>query len=71
MKKRVYSFWNLVLGSFIALLGFGSCKTSKKVQPTDGTVVLYGPPPVKVEKQNSGQEMKLLYGVPPVRVIQK
>ena len=67
MTKKFYSFWNLLLGSLIALLGFGSCKTTKKAQQEEA-VVLYGPPPVKVEKQNPGQEIKLLYGVPPVRV---
>jgi len=64
-----------MLGSLIALLGFGSCKTTKKVQSIDEPVVLYGPPPVEVEKQiekqNPGREMKLLYGAPPVRIVQK
>ena len=68
MKKRFYSSWNLLLGSLIALLGFGSCKTTKKVQQGEEAVVLYGAPPVKVEKQHPGGEMRLLYGVPPVRI---
>ena len=67
MPKKFYSTWNLLLGSLIALLGFGSCKTTKKSQPEE-RVVLYGPPPAKVERPISGQEIKLLYGVPPVRI---
>ena len=68
MTKKFYSFWNLLLGSFIAMLGFGSCKTTKKVQQGDGAVVLYSAPPVKVERMNSRQEIRLLYAVPPVRI---
>lgn len=69
-SKKIYSFLNLMLGSLIALLGFGSCKTAKKTrQPETNTMlVLYGPPPVKVENPNPQKEMKLLYGAPPVRV---
>lgn len=78
MAKKFYSFWNLLLGSLITLLGFGSCKTAKKVQPDEPAIVLYGAPPVKIEKQeppvqverqDPGKVMKLLYGPPPVRKI--
>lgn len=78
MKKKIYSFWNLLLGSLIVLLGFGSCKSKKMIQQENEAVVLYGAPPVKVEKQDPpvqveredpGRVMKLLYGPPPVRKI--
>ncbi len=69
MSKKILSFWRLLLGSFITLLGFGSCKTSKSVPPKNEPVVLYGPPPPSViEKQRPIDEMRLLYGVPPVKV---
>ena len=69
MSKKILSFWRLLLGSFLTLLGFGSCKTSKPVQPKNEPVVLYGPPPPSViEKQRPIDEMRLLYGVPPVKV---
>ena len=66
MSKKFYSFWNLLLGSLIALLGFSSCKTTKKAQ-TDDRVVLYGPPPVKVEKQPIDRVVAL-YAARPVRL---
>jgi hypothetical protein len=66
MSKKINSFWRLLLGSLIALLGFGSCKTTKKVQ-TDDRVVLYGPPPVKVEKQPIDRVVAL-YATRPVRL---
>lgn len=66
MSKKIYSFWNLLLGSLIALLGFGSCKTAKKVQ-TDDRVVLYGPPPVKVEREPVDRVVAL-YAARPVRL---
>ena len=72
MAKKFYSSWNLLLGSLIALLGFGSCKTAKKVQPQEETIVYYGPPPAKViEKKDSIKVMKLLYGAPPVQIEKK
>ncbi len=69
MAKKVYSVWRLLLGSFITLLGFAACKTAKQTQPEVDIRELYGPPPVKVEKQKPAEEMKLLYGAPPVRVV--
>lgn len=67
MAKRIYSFWNLLLGSLIALLGFGSCKSSKNLQPSD-TEKLYGPPPPEIIKGPKPIEpMKVLYGAPPVK----
>ena len=68
MSKKIRSVWRLLLGSFITLLGFTACKTSKKAQQEDSAVVLYGPPPAKVEKPNREFEMKLLYGAPPVKI---
>ncbi len=78
MAKKFNSVWRLLLGSFITLLGFGSCKTAKNVQQPKDDVVLYGAPPVKIEKQeppvqverqDPGKVMRLLYGPPPVRKI--
>jgi len=71
MSKRINSFWRLVLGSLIAMLGFGSCKTAKKAQPAEEGVVLYGPPPTKIERAYPSQEIRLLYGAPPVRLEKK
>lgn len=68
MAKKIISVWRILLGSLITLLGFTACKTSKKAQQEDSAVVLYGPPPAKVEKPYPGGEMRLLYGVPPVRI---
>ena len=67
MAKKIHTVWRLLLGSFITLLGFTACKTSKKVQQGDGTLVLYGPPPVQVEKEPI-DKIKLLYGVPPIKI---
>lgn len=68
MAKKIRSIWRLALGSLITLLGFAACKTAKKAQQSDEAVVLYGPRPVQVEKQQPIDRMKLLYGVPPVKV---
>ncbi len=68
MTQRIRSCWRLLLGSLITLLGFTACKTTKKTQAEGEQLVLYGPPPPKVERLNPGQEMRLLYGVPPVRI---
>jgi len=69
MSKKFYSFWNLLLGSFITLLGFTACKTTKKVQAPDEDLVLYGPPPppTVIEKPKPDEPIKLLYGAPPVK----
>jgi hypothetical protein len=72
MAKKFYSFWNLLLGSFITLLGFGSCKTAKNVQQAEEQLVLYGPPPAEViEKEEPVDRIRLLNGVPPVRRMEK
>ena len=74
MAKRFYSFWNLLLGSLITLLGFGSCKTAKKVQPDDPAIVLYGAPPpeiVEPPKPINPEPIKLLYGAPAVQRVEK
>ena len=39
MKKKFFSLSNLILGSLIMLLGFGSCRTHKDIKE------VYGPPP--------------------------
>jgi len=59
---------HLVMLILPMLLGFTACKTTKKTQAEGEQLVLYGPPPPKVERLNPGQEMRLLYGVPPVRI---
>ena len=68
MAKKIRSFWRLMLGSFITLLGFAACKSTKKVQPGDDIIELYGPPPGIIEKQHPIDQVKPLYGVPPIRV---
>ncbi|MBQ7461154.1 MAG: hypothetical protein IJS63_02705 [Bacteroidaceae bacterium] len=82
MTKKFYSAANLLLTSFIALMGFAACKTSRKVQQGSDTEKLYGPPPVQMTRADSIQAglipppeqkvkpadvMKLVYGPPPVR----
>ena len=80
MAKKIHSFWRLLLGSFITLLGFTACKTSKKAQQGDETLKLYGPPPVVVDdvielygprpiigERQPIDQVKPLYGVPPVK----
>ena len=32
MAKRITTFWRLLLGTVITLLGFTACKTSRKAQ---------------------------------------
>ena len=71
MAKKIHTFWRLLLGSLITLLGFAACKTSKKAQLGDETLELYGPPPIKVEKQKPIDMLKPLYGVPPVQVVEE
>ncbi len=68
MSKKIHSFWRLALGSFITLLGFAACKTTKKAQQGKELEVLYGAPPTKVEKLTPIDQVKPLYAVPPVRV---
>lgn len=69
MSKRFNSVWRLLLGSFITMLGFGSCKTAKQAPQEKETLVLYGPPPPSVvERQKAVDEMRLLYGAPPIKV---
>jgi hypothetical protein len=83
MAKKIRSFWRLLLGSLITLLGFAACKSAKKMQKGDDTTVLYGPPPgviidkvvelyaprpEVIEKKEPIDRMRLLYGVPPVKV---
>ena len=70
MARKVHSFWRLVLGSLITVLGFAACRSSKKVQQGDDTIELYGPPPVKVEKRPI-DKIETVYGGPPVRVVRK
>ncbi|MBQ7461155.1 MAG: hypothetical protein IJS63_02710 [Bacteroidaceae bacterium] len=70
MAKKIHSFWRLLLGSFITLLGFAACKTTKKMQQGDDIEELYGPPPVKVDKHPIDRAVAL-YGGPPVRVVRE
>ncbi|MCR5818380.1 MAG: hypothetical protein K6F89_04700 [Prevotella sp.] len=73
MAKRFYSFSNMMLTSLIALLGFGSCKTTKKVEsPKDPTIE------EKIQKlevdtlpQRPDRAIKLLYGVPATRKVER
>lgn len=71
MGKKIRSFWRLMLGSLITLLGFTACKTTKKVQKSDGTIELYGPPPGVVDKKQPVDRVRVLYGVPPIRVVEE
>ena len=41
MKKKLFTVSNLLLTTFITLLGFGACKTHKHSE----IEALYGPPP--------------------------
>ena len=68
MARKIRSFWRLMLGSLITLLGFAACKTAKKFQKGDGTVELYGPPPGIVDKKQPIDRVRVLYGGPPVKV---
>ena len=42
MKKKFWNVQNVVMGSFITLLGFTCCRTNHKM---DSAEVVYGPPP--------------------------
>ena len=66
MVKRIHSFWRILLGSLITLLGFAACKTAKKVQQGDDTTKLYGPPPVIIVEQ--GDDVVELYAARPVLI---
>jgi hypothetical protein len=66
MARKIHSYWRLLLGSLITLLGFAACKTTKKVQTGSDTEKLYGPPPVIVTKQ--ADDVVELYAAPPVLV---
>ena len=81
MAKKIRSVWRLLLGSFITLLGFAACKTTKKAQSGDETLKLYGPPPVVVDdvvelygpkpiivEKEPIDQVKPLYGVPPIKI---
>lgn len=67
MSKKISSFWRLLLGSLITMLGFAACKTTKDVSQKDETAKLYGPPPTIINQKPIDQ-LKPLYGVPPVRI---
>ena len=71
MAKKIRSFWRLMLGSLITLLGFAACKTTKKVLKEDDIEELYGPPPGVVDRQTPIDRVRVLYGVPPVKVEKK
>lgn len=68
MAKKFYSFSNLLLTSLIALLGFGSCKTTKKVESTKYSTNIDKLPVDSVFRpQTPDRTVRLLYGVPPTR----
>lgn len=68
MAKRIQSLWRLLLGSLITMLGFAACKSTKKMQRTDETLELYGPPPGYIEKKEPIDRVRVLYGAPPIKV---
>lgn len=70
LSKKVHLFWRLLLGAFIAALGFAACKSSRKAHRGDDPECLYGPPPVRVDRQEI-DPVKPLYGGPPVRVVRE
>ena len=73
MAKRFYSFSNMMLTSLIALLGFGSCKTTKKVEsPKDPTIEeKFQKLEVDTLPQRPDRAIKLLYGVPATRKVER
>ncbi|MBQ7663191.1 MAG: hypothetical protein IJS48_07480 [Prevotella sp.] len=73
MAKRFYSFSNMMLTSLIALLGFGSCKTTKKVEsPKDPTIEEKNQKlEVDTLPQRPDRAIKLLYGVPATRKVER
>jgi len=66
MTKKFYAITNLLLSSLIALLGFGSCKTAKKVEKEnkDTNAELFG---VDTIKPMPGKEAILLYAARPIK----
>ena len=68
MAHKIHSFWRLLLGSLITLLGFAACKTSKKAQQGDDILELYAPPPAPLVEKQPIDPIKPLYGVPPIKV---
>lgn len=68
MAKKINHVWRLLLGSLITILGFTACKTTRKMQKRNDAVVLYGPPPAAISKQQPVDQIRALYGVPPVKV---
>lgn len=79
MTKRLYSLANILLTSLIALLGFGSCKTTKQapIEPVipppmskaDSINVGLIPPPDQIVKP--ADPIKVVYGPPPARKVQE
>ncbi len=70
MTKKFYSVFNWLLSSLIVLLGFGSCKTTKKVEKEGTTTesVDQGQAADSVQqKKLRGGEIRLLYGPKPPR----
>ena len=63
MKKQFYSISNVLLSSLIAILGLGSCKSSKNIE------TVYGPPPT--DSIRDMQDIKEVYGPPPVEYDQE
>ena len=79
MTKKFYSFASILLTSLIALLGFGSCKTSKKAMTeSEGPLQMSKDDSIRVglidppgRRVKPAEPIKLLYGAPPVKVVTK
>jgi len=75
MKKRVFSWVNLLLGSCIVALGFGSCRTSKPVVEIEEPIVDPPPPimprPDSVYIQRPIEPPVTVYGPPSMMMRQR
>ena len=66
MKKRFFHISNLLISSLIVTLGFGSCKTTKKVEQKSGDDQMEKLDSIKVMP---GRDVRVLYGPPPSRIV--
>ncbi len=70
MTKKFYSVFNWLLSSLIVLLGFGSCKTAKRVEKEGTTTenINQGQAADSLQKQKlPNGEIRVLYGPKPPR----
>ena len=58
MKKKFYSVTNVLLSSFITMLGLCCCKSSKQLETVNG--------PTPTDSIRNMQDIKEVYGPPPV-----